>query len=664
MKNSYLEGRRFIKLIRCSQDEQADTSPEDQSKVMGEYGVKNGMIHVDRDVKLEGVSASHPASRTDIDRVIGLKRLHEDFDVLLMQDFSRLTRGGIDHAGSIKWDLAKAGIEVVFVTFSSSGDADQDSLIQSIGFYGAQQWAKSNSYACVRGQMSSMQAGNLPHTFRIPFGIDRMYVGPDGKYRHRIRNMTDGTQQKLDPDKDVVLAVFAKNPKKGARMHYHRQSDEKVLLIPGAPEAVDVVRRIYLMKLLEGKGSYLTALALNNEGIPSPTGKKWNTDTIESILHNPTYTGVGIAERYATGVYHVRGKAATPQSVHRSIITAAQRKKSTVAFRPREEWRWQPHPLLVNYLDEQIRTLANAMQAEVFDVQAEKAIAPKKAAKPGGDRHGDSPYLLKELLRSKQGDHPMSGALSGPNHDRRRYYRVSRGISMPQQGSVFSKMLAAEPLERAVLAVIKQVLLDVPNLRQHVERAVASQLKATSAGLEQATPLLAERDVIQAHLEDALTLGPASRRLMQAKLDQWENRLIALELRIAECQTTKAMPTVDVDAVVAATAARFAATANALETLPPAAVRTFLKSIIARIEIDLETRGLEMDLVVPAATALRKPKKNEGDDGQLCLVPPKHSPYPNETQWLNGLKIAFVTCEGQRGGRVTTPCFTCSRQAA
>jgi DNA invertase Pin-like site-specific DNA recombinase len=213
MSYEYLRGRRFINLVRCSSDEQADTSPKDQNNILIEFGIDHGMVHAGDDVVLEGVTGSVPASRPDIQRIVNRKREFDDFDVVLVQDFSRFTRGGIDHAGSIKIELAKEGIEVIFVTFGSTGDVDQDSLIQGIGFYAAQQQAKSMSYNATRGQMSSMQAGNLPHTFHMPFGIDRLYVGADGKPRHRIRNLTDGTQQKLEPDRDVVTAIFGRNPK-------------------------------------------------------------------------------------------------------------------------------------------------------------------------------------------------------------------------------------------------------------------------------------------------------------------------------------------------------------------------------------------------------------------------------------------------------------------
>lgn len=58
-----------------------------------------------------------------------------------------------------------------------------------------------------------------------------------------------------------------------------------------------VVQRIYL-DFAAGKSAYQIAVALNEEGIPSPSGRKWNQSTIRGdpkkhvgILHNPLYSG-------------------------------------------------------------------------------------------------------------------------------------------------------------------------------------------------------------------------------------------------------------------------------------------------------------------------------------------------------------------------------------
>jgi hypothetical protein len=600
-----------VNLVRCSTDEQADTSPQDQCRILQAFAVEHGMIHAGNDIILEGVSGSVPSARTDIDLVIARKREHDDFDVLLVQDYSRFTRGGIDHGGSLKWELAEVGIEVIFVTFGTTGDMDQDSLIQSVGFFSAQQQAKTMSYAITRGQMSALASGNIPHTFRIPYGIDRLYVGFDGVKRHRIRNLLDGTQQRLAADSDEVLATYGKNPAKGASIHYHRQSDEKAVLVPGDPRHVEVVRRIYRMRLLEGKGIYLIARTLNDEGEPSPTNGLWSTESVNCILHNPTYTGVGISDRHATGIYYVRGKQAAPLGVHRSLPSVAQRKKSDMHYRPRDQWKWQPYPLLADYLSDEMKELARVMHEKEFAKQHEKALAPQVKRKPGGDKHADSPFILKDLLRSKQGNRPMTGRRTGPKNDRRRYYAVSRGTHIPKMGSMLGRLIPAEPLEQAVLSMVKDVLLDVPNLRQRIERSIEQQRQTLDTKRQNLAPMLAERDEIAEQLRDALKLGPSSRKLMKQQFDQWEARLAALEQDIAMAETSASgTPELDVEGIVQAVTDRLAHMAASLDGLPPAAVRNLIGTLVSRLEVDLETREVEMDIALPQGVTLPQKADN------------------------------------------------------
>lgn len=200
MNYAHLKGKRYVNLVRCSTMQQADTSVEDQQNLLNQFAAEHDLIHAGEDEVLEGVSGSKPQDRKDIDKLIARKLERDDFDALLVQDISRFTRGGTDHFGKLKYDLEDAGITVVFATMQSTGDSDQDSLVNTIGAYSAKMQAKAMSHAVVRGQMSSLAAQNIPHTFRIPFGIDRLYVGPDGKPRHRIRNLTDGSQQMLAVD--------------------------------------------------------------------------------------------------------------------------------------------------------------------------------------------------------------------------------------------------------------------------------------------------------------------------------------------------------------------------------------------------------------------------------------------------------------------------------
>ena len=213
MSYEHSKGRRFITLVRCSADEQANTSLAGQAALLRAFGREHGLIHASGDVVLDGVSGSVPGARDDLDLIRERKMAADDFDVLLVEDSARVTRGG----NAVIFALGTAGIDVVCINEHSTGDEEQDAVFQTPGFWAAQKMAKDLSFATTRGQMSSLANGFIPHTPRIPYGVDRLYVGPNGKPRHRIANLPDGTQQLLRPKEEVVVTTYAKSPKKGRR---------------------------------------------------------------------------------------------------------------------------------------------------------------------------------------------------------------------------------------------------------------------------------------------------------------------------------------------------------------------------------------------------------------------------------------------------------------
>src|SRR5579862_4964218 len=114
MKDKYstpspLSGKRYINLVRCSTDQQTETSIPAQLELLNAFGAANQMHHVD-DVILDGVSGSKPGNRDDIGELIARKKTKNDFDVLLVQTEDRQTRGGSDHGNWMRYELIRNGI--------------------------------------------------------------------------------------------------------------------------------------------------------------------------------------------------------------------------------------------------------------------------------------------------------------------------------------------------------------------------------------------------------------------------------------------------------------------------------------------------------------------------------------------------------------------------
>ena len=62
------------------------------------------------------------------------------------------------------------------------------------------------------------------------------------------------------------------------------------------PNEVSAIQRIF-EAALNGKGSELIAKELNTAGIPSPTGKRWRSNTVRAIIKNPAYVGNAVFQK-------------------------------------------------------------------------------------------------------------------------------------------------------------------------------------------------------------------------------------------------------------------------------------------------------------------------------------------------------------------------------
>src|SRR5688500_7366247 len=99
------KGKQYVNWLRCSNLTQADTSPEGQKRMNDAFSTLEGMQWV-HDHYAEGVSGSQTFNRHDIDELIELHRT-KPFDVVVVHDLSRMTRGGIRHGNVVEDTLRK-----------------------------------------------------------------------------------------------------------------------------------------------------------------------------------------------------------------------------------------------------------------------------------------------------------------------------------------------------------------------------------------------------------------------------------------------------------------------------------------------------------------------------------------------------------------------------
>jgi Recombinase len=66
---------------------------------------------------------------------------------------------------------------------------------------------------------------------------------------------------------------------------------DRVILVPGPPEEIEIVRRIYSSFVNDRKTETGIAAVLNGQGIKNAQGRAWSHNAIHRILKNEKYIG-------------------------------------------------------------------------------------------------------------------------------------------------------------------------------------------------------------------------------------------------------------------------------------------------------------------------------------------------------------------------------------
>ncbi len=588
-ENDGLRGKRYIRLVRCSTKGQADTSINDQLALLAAFAQRYEMVHVD-DLILEGVSVSTP--KTFVDDLIARKKSRNDFDVVLIQDTSRLTRGGSQHGSKLEWDLRAAGIQVVFA-LDGVPEGDFADLIKGMKYLSGQQTAKQISKNATRGAQSALEQGRIGYSRRAAFAIDRLYTAPDGTPKYIIRNLADGTQLKLDPSTGAVVDRFAKTV--NAYNHNRKQKDELVVYILGEASQVDTVRRIFNRRFLDGWGQHRIAQELNDTGLLGPSGKDWSMTAVMRLLKNPIYTARTIANQSTRCIYNMRSPSEPTPVVH-DLQILNERKRPPIRIRPSEEWIWDDEPMLKDFLEPRVRELA-IVQQDIWLAAKAGGYTPKFDR----DRHRDSKYILKNILTAKQNGSPLTGQLRGRKPNWKRYYAVSHSFHRPKQADrVLRKAVLAKPLEELILNVVRITLLSAPALRTTLKREIDNAMRATGdVGLrmkkltEQLADLKRQVDFV---IKNVSAIGEDESAVRLATLKRQRDEV---QQTLSAEQASGAIAVEDADTVADRLVVMLSTAGKAMDLRCQPALRSLLQTLVAKAEVDLETGNLDLELRLP-----------------------------------------------------------------
>ena len=116
-----LRGKRYIAYARCATPEGAGRRLQQQVRLIRQFGDSLDMRCVD-EVRLANVSGWLPAMRADLRQLLARKRKRDDYDVLIMEDFARLTRIGLEVGLEIETEFSNCGVRIVYLTEMTAAD--------------------------------------------------------------------------------------------------------------------------------------------------------------------------------------------------------------------------------------------------------------------------------------------------------------------------------------------------------------------------------------------------------------------------------------------------------------------------------------------------------------------------------------------------------------
>lgn len=116
-----------------------------------------------------------------------------------------------------------------------------------------------------------------------PYGCDKQHCTAAGQVLRTFRWLPDGRKQEFGPDGALIRVLEPGESVKKAK-------SDVVRYVPGAPDRVEVVQRMFDW-CIDGFGYHYIAARLNEEGVPSVDGAKWNNSQIKRLLENPVYRG-------------------------------------------------------------------------------------------------------------------------------------------------------------------------------------------------------------------------------------------------------------------------------------------------------------------------------------------------------------------------------------
>lgn len=207
------------------------------------------------------------------------------FDAILVLDVSRWGRfQDIDQAAHYEYLCRNAGVRVIYCA-EPFGDDDSptSSILKALKRIMAAQFSQELSASIRRARLRQARLGFYQGGAAV-YGVRRVVVDPDGRAR-----------LELAPGQQKAIA------------------GDRVVLRPGPPNELAVIRLIFRRYVRGGRGLTTIARELNAKGVPSVAGRCWLAKNVASVLRNELAIGLYVTNKSDQSLGLVQNKRPADQ---------------------------------------------------------------------------------------------------------------------------------------------------------------------------------------------------------------------------------------------------------------------------------------------------------------------------------------------------------------
>jgi DNA invertase Pin-like site-specific DNA recombinase len=297
---------RAAQYVRMSTEHQK-YSTQNQGDIIARYADARG-FRIVRTYEDAGKSGLRLDGRQGLQQLIAdVGSGAADYDAILVYDVSRWGRfQDADEPAHYEFLCRVAGITVHYCAEQFENDGSMGAtLIKSLKRAMAGEYSRELSVKVFNGQCRliglGFRQGGAPG-----FGLRRLLVD---EQRSPKAQLARGEHKSLQTD--------------------------RVVLAPGPPEEVEIVRRIYRQFVVEQRCEREIAATLNAEGITTDLGRQWTRGVVHQVLTNEKYIGNNVFNRVSFKLKHkrvsnppeawVRAEGVFPGIVDQDFFDAAQR---------------------------------------------------------------------------------------------------------------------------------------------------------------------------------------------------------------------------------------------------------------------------------------------------------------------------------------------------